>query len=73
MQGKNKRWSDLPPQVRTRIIVQGIIQFILLILALRDISRRPADQIRGRKWMWVVGSFVQPIGPIAYFVFGRKR
>jgi hypothetical protein len=44
-----------------------------MLAALLDIRRRPAGQIRGPKGAWVAASFVNTIGPLAYFVFGRKR
>jgi hypothetical protein len=45
----------------------------LLVATLVDIRRRPADQIKGSKRMWSALAFVNIIGPIAYFVFGRRR
>ena len=44
-----------------------------LATALFDISRRPQDQIKGPKPLWVGISFINTIGPLAYFFFGRKR
>jgi len=37
------------------------------------LSRRPQDQIKGPKPLWVGISFINTIGPLAYFSFGRKR
>ena len=51
----------------------AIIQVSLLTAALWDISHRPATGIKGSKRAWTAASFVNFIGPIAYFVFGRKR
>jgi ACR3 family arsenite efflux pump ArsB len=46
----------------------------LLAVALVDIRRRPADQIRGPKQLWTVLSLINwVIGPVAYFIFGRRR
>lgn len=46
----------------------------LLAVALVDIKRRPADQIRGPKQLWTVLSLINwVIGPVAYFIFGRRR
>ncbi|MFD2680527.1 PLD nuclease N-terminal domain-containing protein [Bacillus seohaeanensis] len=48
------------------------IQFILLIVALVDLIRIRATN--GPKWLWVlVILFVNIIGPIIYFVFGRRQ
>ncbi len=49
------------------------IQISLLVSALSDIYHRPADQINGSKTAWTLLSFVNFIGPLAYFAFGRKR
>lgn len=68
-----KRWSDFSPRQRTAIIVGAIAELIMTSLALRDLARRPADQVRGRKPMWVPVFFVQPVGPILYFLVGRRR
>lgn len=49
-----------------------LIQVALLTAALLDLWRRP--RTRGPKWLWVILIlFVQMLGPIAYFVFGREE
>ena len=49
-----------------------ILQLILAIVAIIDIVR--IHETRGPKWMWIVISlFVNTLGPIAYFIFGRKN
>ncbi len=48
-----------------------IIQLVLMITALVDLIRR--EHTRGPKWVWVlVILLVNYIGPIIYFVAGRK-
>jgi uncharacterized membrane protein YhaH (DUF805 family) len=48
-----------------------LIQLALLITALVDLVRRP--QTRGPKWAWaLVIILINFIGPIIYFVAGRK-
>lgn len=69
----SKRWRDLSDQQRRSIVVSGAVQVSLLIAALVDIYRRPAEDVRGKKWMWTAASFVNFVGPISYFIFGRKR
>jgi hypothetical protein len=51
----------------------GVVQVALLIAALADIWRRPEEQIRGSKRLWTAAAFVNFIGPVSYFVFGRRR
>ena len=66
------RWQDLSAQTKMRFAVMGAIQIALFVAALWDIRRRPATEIRGRKGLWMAISFINFIGPIAYFIFGRK-
>lgn len=48
-----------------------IIQLALMIAALVDLIRR--EHTRGPKWVWaLVIVLVNYIGPIIYFVAGRK-
>jgi len=49
-----------------------LLQLGLMFAALVDLSRR--DRVAGgNKWVWVlVIVFVSTLGPLAYFVFGRK-
>ena len=50
-----------------------IIQLILIIAALVDLVKRPSTALNGPKWVWVLAIFfVNFIGPIIYFVAGRK-
>lgn len=69
---RNKQWQDLSASTRLRITILGIIQVALLAAALWDLRRRPAAQINGDKKMWYGLAFVNYVGPIAYFIFGRK-
>jgi len=70
---RRKQWSDLTDMQKRGILFLGALQIGLLIAALIDIRRRPADAINGSKRLWRVVAFVNFIGPIAYLLFGRKR
>lgn len=67
-----KRWSDYSPAARKAIVIGGVIEVLLTAFVLRDLSKRPANQVRGPKPAWCLASFVQPIGPIAYLLVGRR-
>ena len=67
-----KKWSDLTPRQKQAICVGGALEAVMTVAALRDLARRPADQVRGSKAAWVVSFFVQPFGPITYFLTGRR-
>lgn len=66
-------WKKLPVAARTAIPILGLIEFVLLFLAIRDIRRRPASQIRGPKWLWILISLIDFVGPIIYFKRGRVK
>ena len=70
---RQKQWKDLTHAQQRGIVLLGVLQLALLITALIDIRRRPADAINGSKRLWTAVVFINGIGPIAYFLFGRKR
>jgi hypothetical protein len=72
MRAERRRWSDLTPGQRVGVVIGAIVQFALMALAQRDLSRRPAGEIRGPKAVWRVAVLVNFVGPIVYFVFGRR-
>ena len=67
-----KKWEDFTPPQKAATVLLGMVQVTLLAAAQLDIRRRPAEQIRGSKLMWTLLAFVNFVGPIAYFLFGRK-
>jgi hypothetical protein len=69
---QRKRWKELAPMQKAGALVMMSVQVSLLVSALVDIRQRPAAEIRGSKWLWTAISFVNFIGPISYFLFGRK-
>lgn len=51
-----------------------VVEIALLVAALVDLLRRPDDAVTGgRRWVWIlVIVLLQTIGPIVYFVAGRR-
>ncbi len=68
----NKRWSDLSTGSKVALIVLTMVQLSLLVAALWDLARRPAEEIRGSKRLWMGVVFINWVGPLAYFAVGRK-
>jgi hypothetical protein len=68
----NTRWSDLTSTQQLLIIGLGAVELVLTATALVDLARRPANQVRGPKPLWVLGCLVQPVGPLAYLVLGKR-
>jgi len=54
------------------IIPIVLLQLILMIVALVDLSKR--EKTRGPKWLWAVIIVLgELVGPILYFVIGREE
>jgi hypothetical protein len=58
---------------RVAIVTGATVEVVLTTAALVDLARRPAAQVRGRKALWAIGCFVQPVGPVAYLALVRRR
>ena len=67
-----KRWSDFSEGQQAAILIGTAIEMVLTTVALADLARRPRAQVRGPKPLWVLSCVVQPVGPIAYLVGGRR-
>lgn len=70
---RKKRWEELSRAQKLAIMLLGVLQIALLAAALWDIRRRPEAEINGRKGLWTAAAFINFVGPVAYFIFGRKR
>ena len=68
-----KKWSEMSPRQRVSIGIGVAVQVTLLGVALWDIRRRSAEEVRGPKLLWSMVAFINYVGPISYFVVGRKR
>lgn len=68
-----RTFKELSTGAQISAIITAIIQLTLMIAALRDLRKRPTEQIRGSKKLWVLASFINFFGPIAYFLFGRRK
>lgn len=69
----DKKWADLSPAKQAGIGLLGVLEIGLLVAAQIDLTRRSAEQVNGPKPLWRVLSFVNFIGPLAYFTIGRRR
>ena len=69
---KKMTWNDMSTGRKVVVLVVGTVQFALAVTAWRDLAKRPAEQVNGPKGMWAAIIAVNWIGPIAYFVRGRR-
>ena len=69
----NREWRDLSDRQKNGIVLGVAVQIGLLVAALVDMHRRRQGEIKGNRWMWTVAAFVNFVGPVSYFLFGRRR
>ncbi|MGD9959460.1 PLDc N-terminal domain-containing protein [Nocardioides sp.] len=67
-----KKWSELSETQQRLIILAGIAELAMTSAAIRDLMHRPAAQVRGPKLVWAAAFVVQPFGPLAYLLAGRR-
>lgn len=70
---KRRSWKDLSSGQRTALKIAAVVQYALLGAALIDLKFRSPDRVRGSKRVWAAVSMINFVGPLAYFVWGRKR
>jgi hypothetical protein len=66
-------WEDLSPRQRAGLMIGMSVQISLAVTAWVDLARRPVEQVRGRKIMWVPVIALNGVGPVAYFLAGIRR
>lgn len=65
-------WAEMTPTQKKIVVAAGIVEAVVTTWCLRDLTRRPAELVRGPKLLWGPAMSVQPFGPIAYLVWGRR-
>lgn len=70
---QKKSWGDMTPLQQKLVAVAGIVEIAVTAWCAKDLKQRPAELVRGPKLLWVPALSVQPVGPIAYLLWGRKR
>ena len=68
-----QNWNELSSGRKTGMLIAASVHLALAATAWTDLARRPAAQIRGPKALWAVLIAVNFIGPLSYFVMGRRR
>jgi hypothetical protein len=68
-----QQWDSLSPPKQVGTMVLASVQVSLAVSAWADLAARPASQVNGKKGIWAVIIAVNFIGPIAYFLGGRRR
>lgn len=59
-------------ECRPQMAFGWVVGAILIILAQRDLRKRPAEQVKGPVAVWRAAAMTPP-GAVAYLIFGRRR
>jgi len=71
-----RKWSELSERTRRLIVVGTAVDTVLRVVALVDLARRPAGEVRGSKRGWATAlAVVNSAGvvPLVYLLRGRGR
>lgn len=71
--GQAKDWNSLSPQAKR--LVLGLIGYVVFEKAFtwHHVYHTPENRLRGNRKAWfVVTWFADVVGPLAFFLFGRK-
>lgn len=69
---RSRRWDELSWPARVVVMLTTAVQISLAVSAWADLAQRPAVEVRGTKRLWALVIAVNFVGPIAYFVWGRR-
>jgi len=72
-QAAEKLTQRFSPKQRAVLMALAAAELGLKLAAARDIGRRSDDQLRGSKLFWRLALVVNTIGPVGYFVWGRRE
>ncbi|MGP6173154.1 PLD nuclease N-terminal domain-containing protein [Corynebacterium sp. A21] len=54
------------------LIVGVVLELATKVATWVSLARRSRDEVRGPKWVWALGAFLNGIGPATYLFVGRK-
>lgn len=69
---RKKTWAELTQAQQRAVVVAGIVEVAMTLAVWRDLGNRPASEVNGSKQRWALAALLQPVGPIAYFLRGRR-
>lgn len=70
-----KRWKDLSPRAQRLILFAATLEGLLKLVALVDLKRRPATEVKGSKAGWATAIVLLNSGglvPVVYLLRGRR-
>lgn len=73
LSAKLAEWKSFSPAGKATVVAAVVAELAAKAGVWADLAKRPADKVRGPKWLWAVLSLVNGFGPGAYFMLGRKK
>ncbi|MFK5635462.1 MULTISPECIES: PLD nuclease N-terminal domain-containing protein [unclassified Ornithinimicrobium] len=70
---RQRRWQDFSPRQKAALLTLASVQLALAATAWADLATRPSEQVNGRKSVWAAVIAVNFVGPVVYFLRGRRR
>ena len=67
-----KQWSELSGRQRAAILTLASIQLSLAVTAWTDLAVRKPELVNGSKAKWAAVIAVNFVGPVLYFLRGRR-
>jgi hypothetical protein len=64
--------NGFSPALTALVVIVGVIEVGLLVVALIVLIRTPSDRLTLPRWAWVLICFIQLVGPIAFLLAGRS-
>jgi hypothetical protein len=68
---QKKSFNDLSSRGKVGAVIAIAVSLLIVGTAERDLQRRSADEIRGRKLVWRFAS-LNALGALAYLRWGRR-
>ena len=53
--------------------IGGLVNLALMVWMIWDLRHRTDEELNGKRKWWMMAAFAPPIGPIAYFIYLRRR
>lgn len=72
MAKRSRRWDELSAPRKVLLTLATSVQISLAVTAWADLARRPRELVNGSKKTWAAVIAVNFVGPIAYFLRGRR-
>lgn len=66
------RWNEMSKRRQRTLMALASVEVALTTAVAVDLCFRPAGDVRGRKGLWWPAIFIQPVGPVAYLLWGRR-